>query len=308
MKDNFPSVLIACGVVTLLSLGVPHAAAETVAVEDVTSSKTTFGVDSALEQRLLREEQATDNAFAITPLRPNYILPVTYNWNVNSEPYRAAGGSDWLQPVEMKFQISLKARLIKDLFGNDGDLYAGYTQLSLWQAYNAKNSSPFRETNYEPELFLTFDTSVKLLGLRNRLLTIGMVHQSNGRAEPMSRSWNRVYLQFILDRGPFCLTLKPWYRIPEDEADDNNPDVDKYLGNGEVRAVYVLGAQEFAALMRSNFRPSGHKGAVEFCWSFPLYGKTRGYVQYFYGYGESMIDYNAVTNRLGIGFLLTDWL
>jgi phospholipase A1 len=308
MQGHLFSLIFACGFATLLSVDGSHAIAGAADFAVVATAEETFGAGSALEQHLAREEEAIGNAFAITPLRPNYILPVAYNWRVNSEPYQAAGESDWLQPVEMKFQLSLKTRLAKDLFGDDGDLYAAYTQLSLWQAYNANHSSPFRETNYEPEIFLTFDTSVKLLGLRNRLLTLGLVHQSNGRSESMSRSWNRAYVQFVLDRGPFCLLLKPWYRIPESDEDDNNPDIDKYLGNGEIRAVYLRGEQEFAVLLRSNFRPSDHKGATEFSWSFPLYGKTRGYIQYFYGYGESMIDYNAVTNRLGVGFLLTDWL
>ena len=87
--------------------------------------------------------------------------------------------------AQVKFQISFKAAVAHDLFGDDDHLYVAYTQLSMWHAYNSDYSSPFRETNYEPEAFLAFDTDVPVLGLRNRILYLGFVHQSNGRTEPL---------------------------------------------------------------------------------------------------------------------------
>jgi phospholipase A1 len=261
---------------------------------------------SALEGRLKREKETRTSEFVITPHRPNYILPVSYNESVNEEPYGADG--DELQAVEIKFQISFKAPIAEEIFGRNGDLYFAYTQLSLWQAYNHDISAPFRETNYEPEAFLQFNTDVPVLGLRNRLLTFGFVHQSNGQSEPLSRSWNRVYAEFVFDRGRFAMSIKPWYRFQEPAETDDNPDINRYLGPGEIRMAFEWKKYVAGIMLRCNFRPDNLYGAIQLEGSFPFTRKLKGYVQYFYGYGETLIDYNARTNRIGIGLLLTDWL
>lgn len=284
--------------------------------EEVTTEQTTTVRDpgaasapqeeSALDKRIRSERLTRENSFVLTPHRPNYILPFAYNWVLNKAPYGPEG--DKLQPVEIKFQISFKAHVAEKLFGDNGDLYFAYTQISQWQAYNSDNSSPFRETNYEPEAFLAFATDVPVFGLRNRILSFGIAHQSNGRSDPLSRSWNRIYAEFILDRGHFAMSLKPWYRLPEPAEMDDNPDIGKYMGPGELRLIYEWKKYVVALMIRNNFRPHDQKGAEQLEFSFPLVGRVKGYVQYFYGYGDTLIDYNARTNCLGIGVLLTDWL
>ena len=262
---------------------------------------------SVLEERLAREKQTASNRFVITLYKPNYLLPLTYNSKKN-ETYGP------LESTEVKYQLSFKVPLSDGLLGTSGKLDFGYTQLSFWQAYNEKTSGPLRETNYEPELMLSFANDARVLGFTNRLVTFGLVHQSNGRDVPESRGWNRIYANFVLERGNFYLKFRPWYRIPEDAKvnpsdpqGDDNPDIEDYLGHGEVTALYVFRGHTLALMHRNNFK-SEHRGALQVDWSLPLHNRVRGYIQYFNGYGESLIDYNHVTRRIGIGFILSDGL
>ena len=79
------------------------------------------------------------------------------------------------------------------------------------------------------------------------------------------------------------------------------------MGYGELRFGYKMGEYNLGMMLRNNLR-SENRGAVQLDWSFPINNRFRGYVQYFNGYGESLIDYNDSVNRLSIGIMLTDWL
>jgi len=261
----------------------------------------------ALEQRIEKERDLARRALAILPHRPNYVL-YTYNSNLNEAPFLAVDPETDLQQQELKYQISLRVPLYNRMFGENGDLWFAYTQLSFWQALNLENSAPYRETNYEPELGLTFHTDFSLLGLRHRLFSVGFAHQSNGRGDPLSRSWNRLWASFLLERGNFVLAFKPWYRIPESSAKDNNPDILDYAGRAELRSAYKYGDQVFSLTLRNNLRIDENRSGYELDWSFPFSKRIKGLVQFYNGYGESLIDYNVRTRRFGVGVLVEDWI
>jgi len=239
--------------------------------------------------------------------RSNYILPFTYNTSPNVDAVREADPDKDLTKAEVSFQLSLKIKLWEDVLGHDMDLWCGYTQRSFWQFYNFDDSSPFRETNYEPELLLNVRTDYRILGLHGRFNNLGFNHQSNGQSDPLSRSWNRVVANVGFERGPFCLLVKGWYRIPESRDDDDNPHIEDYLGYGEIWAYYFLKNHRFGLMLRNNCDFHTNRGAVQIEWSFPLLKWVSGYIQYYNGYGESLLDYNHSVNPIGIGFILADW-
>lgn len=300
----------------LLSLAGPARAATQQAAEAAdkpqAQQQDKDAVDEVLEQppsvseRIQREEQTERDPFALQAHRPTYIMPFTYVSNLNRAPYGAEGQT--FRHAEMQFQLSIKFPVWKHPFGENSRLSFGYTQRAFWQAYDRKASSPFRETDHEPELMLDFLTDFHWLGFRNRVLRLGLDHQSNGQPDPLSRSWNRLYAEFIVERGGFAISFKPWYRLPEATGKDDNPDIAHYLGHGELRLAFKRGDNEYSMMLRNNLNINDNKGAIQLGWSFPLDNKLRGYVQVFHGYGESLIDYNVKVTRIGFGVMLTSWL
>ena len=253
-----------------------------------------------------RDTENLREALAVLLYRQNYLLPVTYNANTNTNlpkqesidlPFLAEGALD---DLEVKFQLSFEVPLWTRILNQNLDLYFAYTQLAFFQAYNQEYSAPFRETNYEPELGLFWAPDLSAGGWRLSGTRLALNHQSNGRSEPLSRSWNRLVGQVDAERGNLSLALRLWTML--DNAPSDNPDIEDYLGYGELHAGYQLGQQRIGMMLRSFRHPT-----VQLNWTYPLGRKLKLYLQYFNGYGESLLDYNHSVNRIGVGFLLNDW-
>ncbi|MBG5951610.1 MULTISPECIES: phospholipase A [Proteus] len=249
--------------------------------------------------------QEYDSPFVLYPYESNYII-YTDTSDMNKEAIQSYDWSNKAKKDEVKFQLSLAFPLWRGIAGENSVLAASYTQRSWWQLSNKKESAPFRETNYEPQLFLGWATDYKFAGWTLREIETGFNHESNGRSDPTSRSWNRAYARFMVQKGNLQLDLKPWYRFSESAQRDDNPEINRYMGYYRLKAGYRLGESVITATGRYNWN-SGY-GAAELGWSYPITKHVRFYTQVFSGYGESMIDYNFRQTRIGVGVMLNDML
>ena len=269
------------------------------------------GKGGLLDSRWELAKDSKLGTFNFRAYKPVYLLPAFWNSDPNEQPTSSNPDMEpqtgSLSDVEAKFQLSFKTKAVENLFGDNGDIWMGYTQTSRWQVYNSENSRPFRETNYEPEVMLVFRNGYSLGDWRGRMLGIGINHQSNGRADPLSRSWNRVVVNVGLDRDNWALMLRPWWRI-SDGDEDENPGIENYIGRGDATLVYTRGGHEFSLMARHSLRGGEDShGAVRLDWGFPLTRTLRGHLQVFDGYGESLIDYDHRATYVGLGVSLLEW-
>ncbi len=254
----------------------------------------------------------------LQPYRQTYMLAKRTN-NFNIQPGSPAPGRNTPSPrdfdaSEAKFQFSFKAdignqRNINLMGIKTARLWVAYTQQSNWQAFNIRNSSPFRETMYEPEMIATLGTGGES-GLK--LINLGWVHQSNGRSLPESRGWYRVYLLTGWEWNDMTsILLRGWKRVMENSVRDDNPDIIDYQGRGDlvIRWEPRDKSQAIAVLLRNNLKRTDNRGYMQIDWATPVqFGSAaRMHLQMSSGYGESLIDYNHRQNTIGLGFSFREW-
>lgn len=264
---------------------------------------------SILTKRFESDRTALANAFSVTQYQRNYILPYSHVTNPNALGNEALT-SDNIDNNEAKFQLSIKLPLYTPENTVEG-LYFGFTLTSFWQLYNSEVSKPFRETNYEPEVFYQWNTDIRILGFEFNALQLGFNHMSNGQSGIRSRSWNRVILTSLFSDDDDVYYFKTWYRVPEDEkkddndtSGDDNPDINHYFGRVEIG--YGTRWEDWGILLRfrNNLEWSKNRGSAGITFSYPVSPRYEVVLDYFNGYGDSLIDYNRKQERIGIGLQL----
>jgi outer membrane phospholipase A len=221
-------------------------------------------------------------------------------------------------PQAAKFQFSFKYRLL----GTGGELsqkipalrrlFIGYTQRSVWNIDD--NSSPFYDTSYMPELL--FESQAVLEekgggGMHWLGYQVGLKHESNGSPAFNSRSMNTVYFRpgvAFGDLDGWNVILAPRFHAYVGDLVDN-PDLKDYRGNVEFMAA--VGRNDyFAVSLIGRLGRSGHKGSIEADLTIPVKAEflldfaTYILIQYWNGYGESLLDYNVRSSSIRAGFSL----
>lgn len=222
---------------------------------------------------------------------------------------------------QVKLQFSAKF----DLWPNASRhaVHFAFTVKSLWDLY--QRSSPFAETNYDPEVFYTFfhhegryDPPPGCGFFYQRL---GFEHESNGELVQRSRAWNRVYVESrfaCTTAGKLFATasLKVW--APPFGAEDN-PGIVSHLGYGELalRAGSEgrrnrWGDMDLGAVLRKGMSGGFDQGSLELVgrwrppysdfWRFTPYV----FLQLFVGYGETLLAYDRFLTTFRVGLGLSD--
>lgn len=263
-------------------------------------------------QQIRKEyESLLDKKYVLLPHRGNFLLPVVYNDNPNNGVFNGSAIQTQIQergeivkPAEAEFQLSFTLLTDKNFFGSGLGLFIGYTQKSYWQVYNSEWSKPFRESNYAPEVFLRkiFDKPKDVFGMKLVVVDIGLIHQSNGQIQELSRSWDRIYFRTAFLKNRFSLIADIWYRFPERESEDENKSIYKYVGYGELMLRYNTGNNYY----QLTILPGTERQGVEFSYSYPINDAIRFFTKISHGYGLSLQDFDHENRKIGIGFSLGD--
>jgi phospholipase A1/A2 len=229
--------------------------------------------------------------------------------------YFLVGGDDGLNA---KFQISLRFRLFDD-HGRLArrmpwidDLYLSFSQTALWDL--GELSKPFKDSSYRPRLFYAnYDLARYFDGKLRVGVETGIGHESNGKEGDESRSYNMLYARPTLTFGDpdgFRAYFAPL--IHNYIAESDNRDIEDYRGYVDwLFGAGSKGGLDLWAVVRKGTRSDF--GSIELNASYPLSklsgGDLTGWLmlQYFNGYGESLLDYNRKLDsqlRLGIAIAL----
>lgn len=269
------------------------------------------------EYKELKKEydELLNKKFILLPHKGTYFLPFVYNSNPNQKPYKPftqlesddedkKDRGKFNDYLETEFQVSFLLLTGDKIFDTNFDSFFGFTNKSFWQLYNEQWSRPFRETNYAPEFFIRydFDSPPKFLNSELIYYDIGLVHESNGQIQELSRSWNRLFVRFSFYTESYSLGLMLWHRFYEPGASDDNPRIYKFKGYGEFDFAYRREDLEFQVKLLPGTKHLGR----EFSVSYPFKEGLRGYVKASYGYGLSLLDYDHDNQKIGIGVILKD--
>lgn len=202
---------------------------------------------------------------------------------------------------DVKFQISIAQKLTRSVLPWHTYIFLMYTQKTFWNVF--EKSLPMHDLNFNPGIGWSkpFFNKDRYVGK----LTLLLEHESNGRDSIQSRSWNRISIGGSVLIEPWIMVHgKVWIPIIDGQ---NNRDILNYCG------IYQTGV-EIATLDRKfiwDITFVKRKGwnlnfntIFEFSWRFHKKSNQYFFLQYYNGYGESLLDYNQFHSRLRAGIVI----
>lgn len=263
----------------------------------------------------------------VEELNGNYVLPYYKSF----KPMYATN----LVDREVKVQLSFKIPLVR-VYEN-GIFYFGYTQRLFFQNGNFTSSSPMRDTDYQPELMFSHIFDLDVFGGVFKSATLSFRHLSNGEAcgfqgrdgrilysnntatcGPFdrdkdaaflqrsdvigykSKSSNRIVLSLVYFNDFLRIDFDTWLPFG---SRFSTPNFYHYAGYADLKLSFRykrhLLETKFYGII-NNY--ADYKGALRASYTFKINKYVGAFFQYFYGYKDSLFEYNMLTSRLGLGF------
>lgn len=204
--------------------------------------------------------------------------------------------------TNVKFQISVAQRLTRRTLPFGSYLYLFYTQKCFWNVL--QKSFPMTDLNFNPGLGFTKPVFVKDRFIGK--ISLIFEHESNGKAEEDSRSWNRIsFAGNILIDPTMMIHGKFWIPIVDGE---NNRDLLDYYGLYQFGITYMEPSKRFVGSIiltkRRGWNLFNFNTVVEL--SYKLFNNENQYLflQYYNGYGEGLLDYNKFHSQLRAGIVI----
>lgn len=227
------------------------------------------------------------------------------SFGIYKDNYFVAGTDLFHKPnnwnSDAKFQVSIRQRLTNSTLPFKTYFFLTYTQKAFWNVF--QDSFPFRDLNFNPSLGFG-----RALVRHDRFLGTIMLqfeHESNGKDGLDSRSWNKVSFGtnfMFTDRWTFH--AKAWIPIVDG---DNNKDIVHYSGWGLFGMEYSSPKKKYNASLFVNKRGGVNLNAnIIANFSVRLFSDDSQYLflEYYNGYGESMLDYKQYRQRLRFGIVI----
>lgn len=202
---------------------------------------------------------------------------------------------------DVKFQISIAQKLTRSVLPWHTYIFLMYTQKTFWNVF--EKSLPMHDLNFNPGIGWSkpFFNKDRYVGK----LTLLLEHESNGRDSIQSRSWNRISIGGSVLIDPWIMVYgKVWIPIIDGQ---NNRDILNYCGIYQTGVKIATLDRKFIwdiTFVKRKGWNLNFNTIFEFSWRFHKKSNQYFFLQYYNGYGESLLDYNQFHSRLRAGIVI----